>query len=48
MFRKRMLFFLHSEEYLHDEMGSFYISNHILHLWKSIFELLDMRSRPSL
>ena len=27
-----MLFFLHIEEFLHDEMGSCYTSNHILHL----------------
>ena len=39
MFRRQMLFFLHSEEFLHDEMGSCYTSNHIVHLWISKTEL---------
>ena len=46
MFRMQKLFFLHSEEYLHDEMGISYTSNHILHLLKSNSEFL--RSHPSL
>ena len=32
MFRMQMLFILHSEEFMHDEMGSCYTSNHILYL----------------
>ena len=34
MFQRQMFFFLHSEEFLHDEMGSCYTSYRILHLWK--------------
>ena len=29
---RQILFFLHSEEFLHDEIGSCYTSNHILYL----------------
>ena len=48
MFPMQILFILHIEEYLHDKMGGCYISNRILHLWKSNSELLGMRSYPSL
>ena len=41
MFCIQMLFFLRSEEYLHE------ISNHILHLRKSTSEFLGMPSHPS-
>ena len=39
MLRGQMLLFLHSEEFRHDDMGSGYTSNNILHLWISKTEL---------
>ena len=32
MFRMQMIFFLHSEEFFHEEMGNCYSPNHVLYL----------------